>query len=328
MRVAIAGAGVSGSYLASCLAEKGISVDLYDLPHQNTCSISPCAWMATREIVPLIRSAGLDPVRYILNRFSSALFQGREFGVELMTIDKPALIRDLRGDIPVRYGSIDPGEYDRVIDATGTARTFLPPIADDKLVPCIQYRGTTENIRAIPEIRCVYGGYAWSFPLGDGRCHVGCLSHAGDPSLFIKDSGLLNGMTTECGCRSQLRVTSPAGAHPLVSGNIWGIGEAIGCVYPLLGDGIVPALRSVGLILDFWDDPEVYRRGVLSAFSPMHAEYNLLAALNTGRRPGLKDLLGMNVSRLRVQATPVKALEAYKDAVSVWSGRPGKERIF
>jgi len=324
MRVAIAGAGVSGSYLASCLAERGMSVDLYDLPHENACSISPCAWMATREIVPQTRSAGLDAEKYILKRFSSALFQGREFGVDLMTIDKAALIRDLRGDVPVWSGSPDPEEYDRVIDATGTARAFLPPIADDRLVPCIQYRGTTDDTRAVPEIRCVYGGYAWSFPLGDGRCHVGCLSHTADPSSLLRGSGLLDGMTRECGCRSRLRVTSPAGALPFVAGKIWGIGEAIGCVYPLLGDGIVPALGSVRLILDSWADPAAYRRAVLSAFSPMSAEHRVMTALNSDRRPDLKDLLGTNVSRLCVQATPAKVREVYRDAVSVWSGRPRK----
>ncbi|WP_298667724.1 hypothetical protein [uncultured Methanofollis sp.] len=324
MRVAIAGAGVSGSYLASCLAEKGIAVDLYDLPHQNTCSISPCAWMATREIVPLVRSAGLDPARYILNRFSSAIFQGREFGVDLMTIDKPALIRDLRGDLPVRCGPFNPGDYDRVIDATGTARTYLPPIADDRLVPCIQYRGTTEDLRALPEVRCVYGGYAWSFPLGDDRYHIGCLSHMADPSPLLRDSGLLDGMKTKCGCRSYLRVTSPSGALPFVSGNIWGIGEATGCVYPLLGDGIVPALRSVGLILASWDDPEAYRRAVLSTFSRMKAEYDVLNALNTGERVGLIDILSTNFMRLGVRVNPGKAREAYTDAVSVWSCCPGK----
>jgi flavin-dependent dehydrogenase len=324
MKVAIAGAGVSGSYLASCLAEKGFTVDLYDLPHQNACSISPCAWMATREIGPRVRAAGLDPDRYILNRFSSALFQGREFGVDLMTIDKPALVRDLRGNVPVRYGSPDPDTYDRVIDATGTARAFLPPIVDDRLVPCIQYRGTADNIRTMPEIRCVYGGYAWSFPLGDGRCHVGCLSHAADPASLLKDSGLLDGMTTECGCRSRLRVTSPAGALPFVAGKIWGIGEAIGGVYPLLGDGIVPALRSVGLILGSWNDPEAYRRAVLSTFSPMSAEHNVLTALNAGRRVGLRDILGMNFMRVGMQVSPGRAREAYTDAIAVWSGRPGE----
>lgn len=323
-RIAIAGAGVSGSYLASCLVEKGISVDLYDLPHQNACSISSCAWMATPEIVSLIRSAGLDPAHYILKRFSSALFQGQVFGVDLMTIDKPALIRDLRGTIPVRYDSVNPEEYDRIIDATGTNRAFLPPVTDDRLVPCIQYRGVTETDRHIPEIRCVYGGYAWSFPLGDGRSHVGCLSHAADPAHLLRGSGLLDGLKTECGCRSSLRITSPAGALPFVAGKIWGAGEAIGCVYPLLGDGIVPALRNVRLLLDSWNDPDAYRRAVLKTFSHMAAEHALLTTLNAGRRPTLKDIFGMNISRLCIQASPGTAIEAYKDAVSVWSGRSGK----
>lgn len=323
-KVAIAGAGVSGSYLASCLVEMGIPVDLYDLPHQNTCSISPCAWMATSEIVPLIRSAGLDPAHYLLKRFSSALFQGRVFGVDLMTIDKPALIHDLRGSIPVRFDALDPEDYDRIIDATGTNRAFLPPLTDDRLVPCIQYLGVAGPDRDLPEIRCVYGGYAWSFPLGGGRLHVGCLSHAADPALLIKGSGLLEGLKTACGCRSRLRITSPAGALPFVAGKIWGAGEAIGCVYPLLGDGIVPALRSVRLLLDSWDDPEAYRRTVLSTFSRMNAEHTLLNTLNAGRRPALKDILGMDLSRLCMQVSPKKAVEAYKDAVSVWSGRSGK----
>ena len=68
--------------------------------------------------------------------------------------------------------------YDRVIDATGISRSYLPPIKGDVLLPCIQRRIETgeplEN-----RIKLGGVGYAWIFPLSRFVYHIGCGSLAG-----------------------------------------------------------------------------------------------------------------------------------------------------
>ncbi|QSZ66055.1 hypothetical protein RJ40_00325 [Methanofollis aquaemaris] len=298
--MAVAGAGVAGSYLAFRLLDAGYAVDLYDLPAQTACGTAPCAWMATRDFSAVLEAEGFEPEKYVTARFDVFLLQGQRVGADLMTIDKPALVADLRGGAEVRTGPLDPAGYDRVIDATGTARACLPPIAADDLCRCVQFRVRDGSGEALPAVRYVRGGYAWSFPLGGGERHVGCLSHLADPVGLVGKTGFLDGERL-CGCRGRLRVTSPYGALPFVSGNVWGVGEAIGCVYPLVGDGIVPALVSARLLLDHFDDPAGYTQAVLDAFPAMQQERTVLERMKDGRRPSPAWLAEVDTSRLGIR---------------------------
>ncbi|MDK2973967.1 MAG: hypothetical protein PWP08_338 [Methanofollis sp.] len=298
MKIAIAGAGAAGSYCARRLLAGGYDIDLYDLPHKNVCGIAPCAWMTTADIAPLLAGVGLDYQDYVLRSFSTVRFEDCDLPAVLMTIDKPRLLSDLRRGMAVLDGSPDLSRYDRVIDATGTARAFLPPIADDHLCRCVQVRmPVLPSLPPVPSVRYVTGGYAWSFPLEGGLRHVGCLSHLTDPADLLKGCGFLEDAAGPviCGCRSLLRVTAPSGALPCVSSDrkIWGIGEAIGCVYPIVGDGIVPAFESVRLLLDHLEDPEAYTAAVPAAFPQMEAERDLLLTLKAGKIPGSGQLLRM-----------------------------------
>lgn len=307
MKVAIAGAGVAGSYCARLLRTEGYEVDLYDLPHRNPCGIAPCAWMTAVGIDPLLADVGLDYQDYILARFSSVRFEDLEVQADLMTIDKPRLIGDLQGGIAVTPGSPDPVRYDRIIDATGTARAFLPPIGDDRLAHCVQVRvRVSPALPSVPEIRYVNGGYAWSFPLGRDLRHIGCISHLADPVDLLQGSHLLEAAVGPvlCRCRSSLRVTAPSGALPFVSPDlkVWGVGEAIGCVYPIVGEGIVPALQSVRLLLGCMDDPAAYTAAVMGGFPQMEAERAVLLALEAGLMPGPVHLLRAgDLKRLGIQ---------------------------
>lgn len=304
MRVAVAGAGVAGSFLASRLSEMGYDVDLYDRPAQTACRAAPCAWMVTRDFPAVFEAEGLEPENYVIEHFDAFLLQGQRVEADLMTIRKPALLTDLRGETEVRAGSPDISAYDRVIDATGTARAYLPAVAGDDFCRCVQFRVEGGNgAAALPSVQYVHGGYAWSFPLGGGVRHVGCLSHLTDPSGLIGGTGFLDG-EARCGCTSRLRVTSPYLAQPFVSGTVWGVGEAIGCAYPLVGDGIVPALLSARLLLDHFDDPEGYTRAVLDAFPGMRGERTLLERMKEGRRPSPDWIHEIDTTRLGVRFTP------------------------
>jgi flavin-dependent dehydrogenase len=68
---------------------------------------------------------------------------------------------------------------------------------------------------------------------------------------------------------------------------VWGVGEAIGCVAPLAGDGIVPGLKSARLLLEWWDDPEGYTRAVLREFGWMKQERAVVDKLRRGQKLGL-----------------------------------------
>lgn len=306
MRVAVAGAGVAGSFLASRLSDLGYVVDLYDLPVQTACRAAPCAWMATRDFPAVLEAEGLDSEKYVIEHFDAFLLQGQRVEADLMTIRKPALVADLRGGIEVRKETPDLSAYDRVIDATGTARAYLPAIAGDDFCRCVQFR-VQGGSRAspLPSVQYVHGGYAWAFPLGGGEWHVGCLSHLVDPSGLIGKTGFLDG-EARCGCKSRLRVTSPYKALPFVSENIWGVGEAIGCAYPLVGDGIVPALLSARLLLDHFDDPESYTQAILDTFPGMQGERTLLERMKAGRRPSPAWVDEIDTSRLGVRVTPTE----------------------
>ncbi|TAJ44718.1 NAD(P)/FAD-dependent oxidoreductase [Methanofollis fontis] len=316
MKVAVAGAGVGGSLCARILAEKGFDVDLIDIIRTNACSIAPCAWMTTREIVPLLRTAGLNADDFILKTFASAVFCGYEVGADLITVDKPALINALRGDLPVSTHTPDTSEYDRIIDATGTARAYLPPPKNDDLVSCVQFKGTLREGRDLPEVRFIHGGYAWSFPLGGGEFHVGCLSHLEDPRLLIRTCPLFTGLDSICGCTSTLRVTSPWEGGPFVSGNVWGVGESIGCVYPLVGDGIIPAIRSVHLLIRHWEDAGAYEDAIRAEFPQMKVERDILVSLKQGQRPRLSQLRKIDPKRLGVSIGAAEAAALFLKVIS------------
>ncbi len=95
MKIAIACAGTTGAYCYRLLRKQGFPVDLYDRPHKTACGINPCAWGTSRGFSELLRLADLDPEKYVLQRFDSVLMDEVRVVGELMTIDKPALIRDL-----------------------------------------------------------------------------------------------------------------------------------------------------------------------------------------------------------------------------------------
>ncbi len=70
---------------------------------------------------------------------------------------------------------------------------------------------------------------------------------------------------------------------------IWGVGEAIGCVSPLVGDGIVTSMKSVQILLNNWDDPEGYTGEILREFSWLDRERKVVDKLANGRPLNLLD---------------------------------------
>jgi len=305
-RIAIAGAGMTGAYLYRRLANAGIPVDLYDLPQATACGIAPCAWGTSNGFHELLAEAGLDAEAYILKKLDGVCIDDLDIPADLMTFDKPRLIRDLLGEAHRIETPLPVGAYDRIIDATGSARAFLPPLADELVLECVQkrVRGKTAPKN---RIRLTRIGYAWCFPLQGDEYHLGCGSHVEDPGAVLNrqsdDCNAANEIV--CGCRGKIRLTSPRFAQPFVGtdGRVWGIGEAVGCVAPLAGDGIVPGMRSAGLLLANWDRPRKYTAAILEEFRWMEAERRVLDRLRFGRSLRLNDawVLKRNSQRMGMQ---------------------------
>jgi flavin-dependent dehydrogenase len=329
VRIAIAGAGTSGAYCYRLLKKEGLDVHIYDRKKTTACGINPCAWGTSVGFVELTSLAGLSPEKYILQSFHSVIMDGVRVKGEFMTFDKPTLIRDLLGDGEIVEGSIRTERYDRIIDATGVTRAYLPPVKDDVLLPALQRRMETEEVLE-NRIKLQGGGYAWCFPLGKMGYHIGCGSLLGDPATNMEELGWMpkrsSNTRIRCTCSGRLRLTGPHRSRPFFvdgSSTIWGVGEAIGCVAPLAGDGIVPGMKSVRLLLEHWEDPEAYTAAVLKEFDWMDGERHVIDKLLGASPLGIKDawVLRKNSKRMAMQV-------GLKEAISflrALRGRAGYE---
>ncbi len=298
MKVAIAGAGLTGAYLYRLLKSLGHEADIFARDPGTRCGINPCAWGTSNGFMEQVKGAGLDPEKYILQNLQYVWIDGFKIPAELATFDKPRLIKDLLKDARIIQGPVHAEEYGRIIDATGVSRVFLPPPAEDILLPCRQWRIQTET--PLPNrIQLGKIGYAWCFPLSHHEYHVGCGSLISDPPRTLKELGGRNNFPgledarVSCACAGKIRLTAPQYSLPFIStdgpAEVWGVGESIGCVAPLAGDGIVPGLRSVQILLADWDDPSGYQEAILREFHWMKSERTVIEKLRKSEFLRLKD---------------------------------------
>lgn len=301
-RIAVAGAGVAGAWLYRTLTELGRSVEIYDLPaRQTACGLHPCAWGVGAEFFHLTGSAP-ESSPLVTNRVGAVDFEGRRFPAEVWLIDKPRLVRGFLDGARVNTTPIPAGEYDRILDCTGAARAYLPATeTPDRRCATLQTRVHAPDLADDTIlIRYANGAYCWAFPLGGHRFHVGAgdffLRH-GDPGEMLRASGLLDGdgcvagevARQFCRCESTVRITGPAGARPHVAADpghgcsVWGVGESIGTVSPVTGEGIAHALRCAQLYLEHEADPAAYSVAVCREFAWMDQERRILDRALAGR---------------------------------------------
>lgn len=311
MKVAIAGAGIAGGYLAKLLVHQGIVADVFDgMEHDTRCGCRSCGWGAPAGIASYLSDVDLVLDDYLLEPMPSMNFDGLVASTPLATVDKPRLVRDLSEGVGVQgeyLGRTKAMAYDVIVDATGIARTFLPPCRSDLTLPTLQNRVVVTSRNGDRLQPGVYGnripglGYLWVFPLADDIYHIGIGgigldNHANLLDRFYRDESGRFSFTPVCSCRGSVRVASPYYSAPLYarrrreSGTpqvIVGIGEAIGTVAPFTGEGIVYSLESARMFARSWPDHEEYARSVLHRFAWMRKERETLDfLLSQGSRGG------------------------------------------
>lgn len=293
MKVAVAGAGIAGTYVFRMLQDKGMEVHIFDRPSANMCRHRPCAWgFAPADEYHRLVGRFLPAGDYILQHSRSVTMDGIEMSADLLTVDKPRLVEDMLGGIRPMETIIDQSQYDRVLDATGVDRAYLGPVKGrDYVADLRQFRVSTAN-EGNPWIRISSAGYGWSFPLGKGEFHVG---YGNLPPHFQDGEKAIEGALAEgeviCGCRSRIRMASPYHSQPFIRDNVVGVGESIGTVGPLGGDGNLYSMQCAELLVENWEDLDAYREQVLSKFSWMRKEREALERIVTGHRPTPSDVL-------------------------------------
>lgn len=321
MKIAIAGAGMAGTYLYRILKEQGFeAIDLYDQKKSNACGHRPCGWgFAPPDEYNRLLSRFIDPKAHVLGHHRRMVVDGLEISSDMLTVNKPAMNRALLDGAPVLYGPLDPERYDRVIDATGVERAYLGPTEGRELMAeLVQYRVRTSKDLGL-WINTSAIGYEWCFPLDKDEYHLGfgnMRPGASEHDLMHYLDGSQDAV--KCSCQSRIRFTSPYHSRPFVNGkNIVGVGESIGTVGPLGGDGNLYAMQCAELLAEHWDDLDAYTGAVLKRYDWMRKERLALERLMGGDMPTASDLRTFiqHTRRVGLGMGPINALRFFRTAL-------------
>ncbi|HEX2557114.1 MAG TPA: hypothetical protein VHK86_02225 [Nitrososphaera sp.] len=304
MRFALAGAGVVGSYLGNLLQKRGHDVEIFEASKKEN-HWPVCAWGASRHMLEMFSAqAGLEFENYILHVGKMLRMELPDNKQEylalkgLVSYDKREWENALLNGAKITYGfkvtreSFPFEKYDFVIDCTGLHRTLLPKSKDDFLIPAYEY--LLENVQGIDEFYVIgyrgAKGYFWYFPLDKKRGYMG----AGD--VEKKYYGVAEFFKQHPEARvvkkigRPIRLAPPKRMEPFYDGKIVGVGESIGCVFPMLGEGIIPSLICCDLFLEVLDkskggvfDAKQYRKKVLDRFDYYDDVYRVVRLKMEGK---------------------------------------------
>jgi len=282
MKIQIYGAGIAGSYLYHLLSQNGFDVSIYDIRSKPDCR---CAWgFSYSETKRLYKEIGLNVDNYLLSKPKYVIANGKFWfkNKEIVILDKKELMDDLWDfDLKDVKGDI-------VVDSTGNSRAILPKIEYDAIYTTVQFiekHNMDENIY----IYMVKTGYAWAFPLGDNRWHIGAGELNGERALELiknlrKTYGI-NEVESECNCVGKIRLLPPSKCRPIVWNKVYGVGESIGCVSGA-GEGNAPSLRCAKLFYDCLinDKLEDYEKRVLEEFKWIEIEHEFVWAVQNNKK--------------------------------------------
>ncbi len=300
MRIAIAGAGLAGSYIFRLLSTQGRDhhVDVYDRRHAIACGIHPCGYGVDEHFNALVEWAGLPPDAYV--RHTPARLQAEVAGIPAETtvlmIDKPRLIADLLGGARVIYDRADVEAYDLVVDATGEARAYAPPLPHDLKARVLQWRVRVTDPSPLAFMPTAgVPGYAWIMPLDSEarELHVGagCLVGLGVPARELTEAAFrsLSVAGAICACGARIRLCGPDFRN-VVHGNVWAVGEAAGLVGPASGAGNVFAMRSALDLVNNLGDAAGYLATLRQHFHHLVPEARAVRRVLLGKLPVPADI--------------------------------------
>jgi len=250
VKVAIVGAGPAGLSLAYFLKGTKVEAEVYESLERP--GLKPCAWglmSGVEHLVPLERDSIISEIKgfkiYLDNKL---VFDVRDRKTLGYIIDKPRFLESLASRVEVKFNSKVVRRNDKLTVNGEELKADLVVWANghydlpkDRTIPAIQY---ITDYKQDPEIVEFYFysdllGYAWIFPDRNGA-KIGIGGWASLDFLKERVKSVLKGRALSFhGAR-----VSDSGIveERLKQGNY--IGEALGTVYPLTGEGIRPSILS------------------------------------------------------------------------------------
>ena len=309
MKIAIAGAGVAGSYLGFMLQKLGHDVTIFESSKQET-HWAVCAWGASRNILEKFsKDVGLNFNEYIFHvgkKLRMELPNNKEESLELIglvTYNKQKWEHDLLKNLTVIYdfkcsSNFPFVDYDYVLDCTGLHRSLLPKSRTDFIIPAYEYLIENPDTTSNGNEFYVIGykgarGYFWYFPIDKGRAFVGAgdidRKYYGIKEFFHKNPSAK--IIKKIG--RPIRLAPPKRMEPFFNNNVIGVGESIGCVFPMLGEGIIPSLLCCEIFLNIFDKSKnfnfkLYRNSVLKKFNYYDDVYKIVRLKMEGKLSTIK----------------------------------------
>jgi flavin-dependent dehydrogenase len=297
MKIVVVGIGVAGAYLMNQLS------DLHDvhvrgferMPERDHDAV--CAWATCDNVMKdYAKQCGLNLENYILHDgkkmrvdVGDGLNSSKNIEINLkgmVSYDKLKLIQDMIKGTDIVFEKAPnkadlEKEYDLIVDSTGFHRHYLPKLKNELWIPCIQYKVKYDNIpfddfylKAFPSL----SGYFWYFPLGNGYAHIGSGDFQRKQTHLFMESFMKKypcQIIKKVG--RPVRITPPSHCLPFTDGKkTIGVGESIGTVYALLGEGIIPSTICAQLFVENLHDQEKYIAEVLSTFKIYTNVYNFI----------------------------------------------------
>jgi flavin-dependent dehydrogenase len=283
----ICGLGISGSYLLRRLSDLGFQVKGYD-PKRPGYYI-PCGY-ATNEnnMKEFCRQRNVEFEDYIVSRAENVIISGDNFpeqtfrGSGLCTFDKNRFELDLVKGMNYSTERFT-GNSELSLDCSGISRALLGKTIDDYTMNAIEY--LSENSGHDNFYFNFYRngtGYFWEFPMGD-KYHVGAGGIDQNENMRRLE-GFQKILVT--GRRIRLKPLFENICLP----NVIGIGESIGCVSPITGEGIVPSLRSAEIFVecarkseDFSELSANYSSRIIKEFARYEGLHRMVLSMQSGR---------------------------------------------
>ncbi|MCS7129728.1 MAG: NAD(P)/FAD-dependent oxidoreductase, partial [Candidatus Caldarchaeum sp.] len=296
MKIAVVGLGVAGSYLLRRLSDLGHEVKGFERqPLEKFKAI--CAWGTSRnEIKKILQKVDFDFDDYLLHLGGSLTldngFRSSRIPLKgLCTYDKARLQLELVKGLNTAYGNPPDLDYlvskfDIVVDATGVTRALLPRPYKDEVVPCFEYKVKYVNGRPYDDfyVRIFKGwtGYLWYFPLEEDTAYVGAGDMLSNQVREVNEFNSRHGGEIVVKQGKAVRITPPELSQPIVAGKVVGVGESIGTVFPMLGEGIVPSLECAELFVQNIEDLDAYVNQVLEVYKPFADVYRMVKLRQAG----------------------------------------------
>ncbi|MEM3291795.1 MAG: NAD(P)/FAD-dependent oxidoreductase [Saccharolobus sp.] len=266
MRIAIVGAGPAGLSMAYFLkGSKRFEATVYEsMPEPG---IKPCAWgliTGIEDIIPIPKETIISEIKafriYLDNKLIFDIRTNNKLGY---IIDKPLFLKRLSENVNTQFNSKvtqkngkyfvndKPLEADKVIIANGHYS-----VDKSMTIPAIQYITDYEIDKETVEFYFYSGllGYAWIFPDREGS-KIGIGGYAEIPELKERVKGILKGrIKTFHGAR----VSDHGIIEDRLDGNY--VGEALGAVYAVTGEGIRPSILSSKILADSMINNKDFRK--------------------------------------------------------------------